>query len=105
MFFQCLRVFGVPPVSDPLQNVERSRHMDIDLTGGDMDGGKNRRKNITSTVDNCTGRLAASDIRDRKLPGEEGRSEPVVEISDKDYRSLHLPCDALEETGDSEQEG
>ena len=27
---------------------------------------------------------------------------PTIEISDADYRTLHLPCDALEESGDDE---
>ena len=27
---------------------------------------------------------------------------PTIEISDADYRTLHLPCDALEESGDGE---
>lgn len=25
---------------------------------------------------------------------------PTIEISDADYRTLHMPCDALEESGD-----
>ena len=25
---------------------------------------------------------------------------PTIEISDADYRTLHLPCDALDESGD-----
>ena len=31
---------------------------------------------------------------------ERYRSLPIIEISDKDYRSFCWPCHALEETGD-----
>ena len=31
---------------------------------------------------------------------ERYKSSPIIEISDKDYRSFCWPCHALEETGD-----
>lgn len=37
------------------------------------------------------------------LPGKRDRpsgTAPMIEISDDDYRSVHLPCEALEETAE-----
>ena len=36
----------------------------------------------------------------QQVVDERYRSLPIIEISDKDYRSFCWPCHALEETGD-----
>lgn len=51
---------------------------------------------------------AGSDCRPLDEQAESGRpvgqwdAPATIEISDKDYRTLHLPCDTLEENGGAE---
>lgn len=36
-----------------------------------------------------------------RVETQQSSSSPTIEISDADYRTLHMPCDALEDSGDS----
>ena len=41
--------------------------------------------------------VAAAAKAGRDQRGLERGATPVIEVSDADYRTVHLPCDALEE--------
>ena len=46
--------------------------------------------------DSLTAKMREKSRLETQKPGS-----PTIEISDADYRTLHMPCDALEESGDS----
>ena len=68
-----------------------------------MDGRGSRQESIANRIVSGAGAKTIGDAPDRKRARWHREAGPVVEISDKDYRSFGLPCDALEERGDSEQ--
>jgi hypothetical protein len=70
--------------------------VNVDLTEGYMTIFKGDCQGISS------GKLTRTESGDGARMRESRRdftkSQPATEISDKDYRSFWLPCDALEET-------
>lgn len=60
--------------------------------------GKTREEVMTAQAD-CAG---GSARKARAHARQEAQREhaPTIEISDADYRTLHMPCDALEESDD-----
>ena len=55
-----------------------------------------QRRETTSTK-------VANGSHDGEVQRGQVGAETITEISDKDYRSLCLPCDVLEETDECEQ--
>lgn len=53
-------------------------------------------ENADNRKDSGCGTRKAGELR---VPVNQG---PVIEISDADYRSIHLPCESLEDGGDGE---
>ncbi len=62
--------------------------------------GKKCGGRLPLAVERCIAALTGGAEQDD--PGATGVTPPTIEISDDDYRTLHLPCDTLEESGDSE---
>ncbi|MCB1688551.1 MAG: hypothetical protein KDI33_08700 [Halioglobus sp.] len=63
--------------------------------------GEECRENVDSAD---AGRPAAvlADRSEPDRPEAQNEASATIEISDADYRTLHLPCDKLEESGDSD---
>jgi hypothetical protein len=98
-FFR-LGAFDVPRLNDRRQNVGLSTDVTFNQSEGDMGRGAGVHRSVA--------RMAETGACDTGLPGTDyGQvleelldALPLIEISDKDYRSFCWPCHALEEMGD-----
>ena len=60
---------------------------------------KKSREGVFVLPANHPDRTLEAGPEQRKLTAQNAIA-PAIEISDADYRTLHLPCDALEESGE-----
>ena len=72
--------------------------VEIDLAGVDMVLSEEQQRTETTNT------KATNSGHDPEVQGGHEGTEPITEISDKDYRSFCLPCDALE-TMDEHKKG
>ncbi|HEY6131962.1 MAG TPA: hypothetical protein VIV27_08080 [Halioglobus sp.] len=70
-----------------------------------MDRGAGRQGRVAPVMEpEAFDECVAGPRRSRMLEAG-GGTAPIIEISDKDYRSFCLPCYALDDTGDDKPEG
>lgn len=60
--------------------------------------GKAREEVVSAQADGAGGSASPAPAQGRQEAQQE--HAPTIEISDADYRTLHMPCDALEESDD-----
>jgi hypothetical protein len=73
--------------------------------GGEMYRGAGLHGGVVSTVETGAYDEALPGVDCHRMLDERYSALPIIEISDKDYRSFCWPCHALEDTGDGQLAG